>query len=43
MIEEMGLRRNPNSITLLVQKASSPESDIRKASLKALVLRTELR
>ena len=37
MIEEMGLRRNPNSITLLVQKASSPESDIRKASLKALV------
>ena len=37
MIEEMGVRRNPNSVTLLVQKASSSETEIRKASLKALV------
>ena len=37
MIEEMGVRRNPNSITLLTQTASSPDAEIRKASLKALV------
>lgn len=37
MIEEMGIRRNPNSVTLLVQKSSSSETEIRKASLKALV------
>ena len=37
MIEEMGVRRNPNSVTVLVQKASSPEVEIRKASVKALV------
>ena len=37
MIEEMAIRRNPNSITLLVQKSASVETDIRKASMKALV------
>ena len=37
MIEEMGIRRNPNSVTVLVQKAASPEIEIRKASVKALV------
>ena len=37
MIEEMAIRRNPNSITLLVQKSTSVETDIRKASMKALV------
>ena len=30
MIEEMGVRRNPNSVTLLVQKASSSETEFAK-------------
>ena len=37
MIEEMGIRRNPNSVPVLVQKAASSDIEIRKASVKALV------
>ena len=37
MIEEMAIRRNPNSIALLIQKSNSSEVQIRTASMKALV------
>ena len=37
VIEEMGRRRSPLSIPILVEKAQSPEMEIRQASLKALI------
>ncbi len=37
MIEELGLRRNPQTIHILIQKANSNEAQIRKASIEALM------
>ena len=37
MIEELGFRRNPQTLGLLIQKSTDQESEIRKASLKALI------